>query len=123
MTGVQTCALPIYIDGFAPTCKANDDLSRALGDSSEGQLAAALTYRATQTCAPVTAVAASGSLGKRNISDAVNANEPAIREFARPADGEKLLLPDGLSRASPLQITPRMPLDLGHVSDAATSIQ
>jgi hypothetical protein len=39
-----------YADGFAPTCTVADDLSHALGDASENQLAAALAYRTTNTC-------------------------------------------------------------------------
>lgn len=122
-TGVNHKGEGDFIDGFAPTCKANDDLTRTLGDSSEGQLAAALTYRATQTCAPVTADTTPGGLGKRRVGDAPEINEPAVREFARRTDGEKLLLPDGLSRTSPLQITPRVPADLGRFSDATTNTQ
>ncbi len=45
-----------YVDGFAPTCAANDDLTKQLGDPTEKQLAAALAYRATGVCAPVNSV-------------------------------------------------------------------
>jgi len=39
--------------GFAvPGCAANDDLNHQLGDPAEGQLAAALAYRASGTCPP-----------------------------------------------------------------------
>ncbi|MES2263603.1 MAG: S41 family peptidase [Pseudomonadota bacterium] len=47
-----------YADGFAPTCWADDDLSRAQGDPQEGQLAVALRYRASGLCtAPASASA------------------------------------------------------------------
>jgi C-terminal processing protease CtpA/Prc len=39
-----------YADGFAPTCKVDDDLAHEMGDTSEGMLAAALNYRATGVC-------------------------------------------------------------------------
>ena len=39
-----------YADGFPATCAVKDDFSNPLGDSLEGQFAAALQYRATKTC-------------------------------------------------------------------------
>jgi hypothetical protein len=39
-----------YDDGFAPTCVVADDFSHALGESAEGRLATALSYRATGAC-------------------------------------------------------------------------
>jgi len=39
-----------FADGFAPTCAAADDLTRPLGDQSEGMLATALALRATGAC-------------------------------------------------------------------------
>ena len=42
-----------YINGFAATCAATDDLTKQLGDPAEKQLAAALTRRSTGTCAPL----------------------------------------------------------------------
>lgn len=39
-----------YADGFQPTCKLADDLTHELGDTSEGLLAAALSYRANGVC-------------------------------------------------------------------------
>ena len=39
-----------FVDGFAPTCQASDDLSRAVGDPAEGLLATALAYRETNAC-------------------------------------------------------------------------
>jgi C-terminal processing protease CtpA/Prc len=50
--GVNDIGFGDFADGFAPTatCTVPDDLSRALGDSSEGMLAAALSHRASGSC-------------------------------------------------------------------------
>jgi carboxyl-terminal processing protease len=50
--GVNQLGFGDYADGFAPTatCTVADDFSKALGDSSEGMLAAALSHRATGSC-------------------------------------------------------------------------
>jgi carboxyl-terminal processing protease len=50
--GVNQLGFGDYADGFAPTatCTVADDFSKALGDSSEGMLAAALNHIATGTC-------------------------------------------------------------------------
>jgi hypothetical protein len=48
--GVNNKGFGDFTDGFAPTCQVSDDLTRPVGDESEGLLAAALTYRATQAC-------------------------------------------------------------------------
>ena len=60
--GVNAKGYGDYGDGFVPTpgatgdeaqvpgCRVADDLTRALGDPSEGRLAAALAYRDTGTC-------------------------------------------------------------------------
>ncbi len=50
--GVNDAGLGDYADGFNPsaTCAVPDDFSRALGDSSEGMLAAALNHRVTGNC-------------------------------------------------------------------------
>ena len=39
-----------YEDGFSPTCKAIDDVSRNLGDSAEARLREAITYMLTGEC-------------------------------------------------------------------------
>jgi hypothetical protein len=39
-----------YYDGFAPDCRAADDIGHALGDARETSLATALTYVATGAC-------------------------------------------------------------------------
>jgi carboxyl-terminal processing protease len=50
--GVNNKGFGDYADGFRPTttCTVPDDFSKALGDSSEGMLAAALRHRATGSC-------------------------------------------------------------------------
>jgi len=66
--GVNAKGFGDYADGFTPAnsggtgyplpgCAANDDLDHALGDPAEGQLAAALSYRASgnTACLPVMA--------------------------------------------------------------------
>lgn len=55
--GVNALGFGDYADGFAPTatCSVADDFTRALGDSSEGLLAAALAHRATGSCATTAA--------------------------------------------------------------------
>jgi carboxyl-terminal processing protease len=48
--GVNADGFGDYADGFAPTCKVADDLSKARGDVSELMLAGALTYMRTGQC-------------------------------------------------------------------------
>jgi carboxyl-terminal processing protease len=48
--GVNQKGFGDYADGFAPVCKVADDLSRELGDPAEGLLAAALSYRDSNSC-------------------------------------------------------------------------
>lgn len=61
--GVNHKGFGDYADGMAPTCAVADDLSRAVGDTSEGLLAAALRYRETGTCpAPSMSRAAMGEM-------------------------------------------------------------
>lgn len=48
--GVNDKGFGDYADGFQPTCQASDDLTHALGDPSEGLLAAALAYRVSGFC-------------------------------------------------------------------------
>ncbi len=51
-----------FADGFTPTCSVKDDFTHALGDVAEGQLAAALQYRATKICPIAVVGSISGSL-------------------------------------------------------------
>jgi C-terminal processing protease CtpA/Prc len=48
--GVNAKGFGDYADGFQPTCKVDDDLDHALGDTAERQLSAALSYRANGVC-------------------------------------------------------------------------
>jgi carboxyl-terminal processing protease len=50
--GVNNKGFGDYADGFRPTttCTVADDFSKALGDSTEGMLAAALSHRVTGSC-------------------------------------------------------------------------
>ena len=48
--GVNAKGFGDFADGFAPTCSVADDLAHELGDTSEGLLAGALSYRATGIC-------------------------------------------------------------------------
>jgi C-terminal processing protease CtpA/Prc len=54
--GVNDKGYGDYADGMAPTCNVPDDLKHAVGDPAEGMLAAALSYRATNSC-PASATA------------------------------------------------------------------
>jgi carboxyl-terminal processing protease len=61
-SGVNNKGFGDYTDGFSPAgngvvgnavlpgCRVADDFTHAFGDPNEGRLAAALTYRASQTC-------------------------------------------------------------------------
>jgi C-terminal processing protease CtpA/Prc len=48
--GVNNKGFGDYADGIAPTCNVQDDMKHTLGDPAEGLLAAALSYRATNSC-------------------------------------------------------------------------
>jgi carboxyl-terminal processing protease len=65
-----------YIAGFSPTCAANDDLTKTLGDPMEKQLNAALTLRSTGVCAPVTS--ASSAEKSLDAQTGVGAAEGAV---------------------------------------------
>jgi len=76
-----------YADGFVPDatgnstdrvrgCAVADDLSRALGDPAEGQLAAALFHRANGTCPPAASPSREGPL---------SASRAAAGHVAKPA--------------------------------------
>jgi len=62
--GVNAKGYGDYADGFAPTCAASDDMTHALGDPAEGMLAAALSYRANNTC-PAATTGFAGSVQMR----------------------------------------------------------
>jgi carboxyl-terminal processing protease len=67
--GVNDKGFGDFADGFAPTatCVVADDLSKALGDSSEGMLAAALRHRATGSCS-ATGVGRESPLAAADVS-------------------------------------------------------
>ncbi|WP_229255231.1 S41 family peptidase [Duganella phyllosphaerae] len=48
--GVNNKGFGDYANGFQPTCRISDDLSRPVGDTGEGMLSAALSYRANGIC-------------------------------------------------------------------------
>ena len=48
--GVNNKGFGDYADGIAATCNVADDFTHALGDTAEGQLAAALKYNSTKIC-------------------------------------------------------------------------
>ncbi|MES2047184.1 MAG: hypothetical protein V4447_02205 [Pseudomonadota bacterium] len=51
--GVNNKGFGDYADGIAATCNVADDFTHALGDTAEGQLAAALKYNSTKVCPAV----------------------------------------------------------------------
>ncbi|TDM06163.1 MAG: peptidase S41 [Ideonella sp. MAG2] len=61
--GVNAKGFGDYADGFAATCSAQDDYSRALGDPAEGQLAAALYRLDNGACNPALGRAAPKAAG------------------------------------------------------------
>ncbi|MFS2136556.1 S41 family peptidase [Duganella sp. Dugasp56] len=73
--GVNNKGFGDYADGFAPTCRADDDLAHALGDPAEGVLAAALSYRATGACPAV-------ALRSRQISGGMLLVRPEAKEIS-----------------------------------------
>jgi len=60
--GVNAKGFGDFADGFSPTCTVADDLSHALGDTSENLLAAALSYRTGGACPTSRASAANMTL-------------------------------------------------------------
>ena len=115
-TGVNNKGEGDYIDGFAPTCAASDDLSKPLGDPTERQLAAALSYRNTGACAPS---ALSDVAAKRLAVNSAIDDSQAVRSADRPSDNLKLMLPADAPRGGAKTIEPRAPTTLGRfVSDA-----
>ena len=111
-TGVNNKGAGDYIDGFAPTCVASDDLTKALGDPTERQLAAALAYRNTGVCAP-SGAANDGETDKRRVTVNDENDPQAVREFSRPSDQAKLMLPADAQRGNAKPIEPRTPTVLG----------
>jgi carboxyl-terminal processing protease len=78
-----------YADGFVPAatdngedrvrgCVVADDLSRALGDPAEGQLAAALYMRANNTCPPAATPGREDPLSASRAGTASRVVKPAV---------------------------------------------
>jgi C-terminal processing protease CtpA/Prc len=97
-----------YIDGFPATCAASDDLTRVLGDVSEGQLAAALSRRANGSCA---AVATEATAKRRTGMD--DADPQAVRLPFNPA--EELLIVERPDRPA---VTPAWRTELPKIQPA-----
>jgi carboxyl-terminal processing protease len=76
--GVNQLGFGDYSDGFAPTCAASDDYTRALGDPAETQLAAALAYRISGVCPVTSASTASEALKKRMATSATSADTTGL---------------------------------------------
>ncbi|OFA01485.1 S41 family peptidase [Duganella sp. HH101] len=74
--GVNQKGYGDYADGFAPTCQVSDDLTRAQGDTAEGMLATALSYRANGAC-PVTA-----ALRSHARAGAMQLVRPEVKEIS-----------------------------------------
>lgn len=106
-TGVNNKGDGDYVDGFSPTCAAADDLTHALGDPAEGQLAAALYYRAGGAC----------SAAKSALLRQVEADDGGlpIRDTRFVGQTGKLMTPADLPRDAGVNVSPRTPTDLGTV--------
>ena len=109
-TGVNNKGAGDYIDGFAPTCAASDDLSKQLGDPTERQLAAALTYRSSGACAPSGSV---NDIVKRSMTDMDENSSQSVRAPERPSDTAKLMLPNDAPRGNGRTVEPKAPTPLG----------
>ncbi len=74
-----------YPDGFTPTCPVADDFTRQLGDPLEGQLSAALNYRATGICAaPIAASAGLKAGGATDQVQLIRSRMKEMRIFTKP---------------------------------------
>ncbi len=115
-TGVNNKGAGDYIDGFAPTCAASDDLSKQLGDPVEKQLAAALSYRTSGVCAPV---ATADNVAKNRALTRDVTDGQSVREFARPGDSAKLMTPSDAPRGGAGPIEAKTPADLGNFAPSS----
>lgn len=104
-TGVNAKGEGDYVDGFAPTCSANDDVTRALGDPAEAQLAAALNYRVNRSCAAVKSSPA-------RLADADDGGI-AVSDPRFVGRASKLLVAPGMPRGAGSPLLPRVPVHLG----------
>jgi hypothetical protein len=87
--GVNAQGVGDYGDGLAPTCTVADDFEHALGDASEGRLAAALSYRATGVCPVATSSKGSASGLQKAEADGtpyLDLNALRSSRIVRPVD-------------------------------------
>ena len=106
-----------YINGFAATCAATDDLTKQLGDPAEKQLAAALTRRSTGACAPLSAADAAQqakALAIRNDKAETDARTQ-LTGGRNLAESAKLL---GVARPANPPSNPIAPMHMPHLGDA-----
>jgi carboxyl-terminal processing protease len=111
-TGVNEKGEGDFVNGFAPTCTVPDDLTKPLGDPTEKQLAAALSYRATGSCPAGTAL----SVQKRVSADEGDA-ALAVGVDARALQQLKLTTPSNTRRDRGANIAPREPKDFGEFTE------
>ena len=106
-----------YINGFAPTCAASDDLTKQLGDPTEKQFAAALTRRSTGACAPASAeMAAQQAKALATRNDPADAAAKAQLTGGRSLlEGEKLI---GVPRPANSPSTPINPMEIPNLGEA-----
>jgi hypothetical protein len=74
--GVNAKGFGDYADGFQPTCRVADDLASPIGETSEGMLSAALSYRAGGFCPATSSRLAAGTASPLRLV------RPAIKEIA-----------------------------------------
>ena len=84
--GVNNQNFGDYADGLAPTCTVPDDFSKPLGDPAEGQLAAALSFRSSGSCPPVTMAAMKSGL-LPGIGEALTDSKSLARTSRLLSDG------------------------------------
>lgn len=109
-TGVNEKGEGDYINGFAPTCTVPDDLTKALGDPSERQLAVALSYRANGVCPAGTALSSRKAASDKSAFDDASAVGVAQRALTQM----KLMTPSYTRRNAGGAVTPRLPKNLGN---------
>ncbi|MGK5076743.1 S41 family peptidase [Janthinobacterium sp. HLX7-2] len=80
--GVNAKGFGDFSDGMAPTCSVTDDYQHQLGDMAEGMLAAALRYRSSGSCAPVTGATRLLSSMESPSDTATRLLRPSYKEIA-----------------------------------------
>jgi carboxyl-terminal processing protease len=89
--GVNNLGFGDYTDGFPAACRADDDLTKPLGDPAEGHFLTAATLLLTGVCAPFSA-ASTNLTSKRNVAENNNSSQ-AIREPAYELMSGKIVIP------------------------------